>query len=156
MSGMSDLLTSNIQVIWQTGSRYYHEIIRQVTATMMKKVKIVDFISRMDLAYASADLVISRAGAGTISELCLVAKQAILIPSPNVAEDHQTKNARALVDMNAAKMVTDLDAPNQLILLTLNLINDDQALHDLSNQISKLAIRNSAIRIADEVLEMIK
>jgi UDP-N-acetylglucosamine--N-acetylmuramyl-(pentapeptide) pyrophosphoryl-undecaprenol N-acetylglucosamine transferase len=108
----------------------------------------------MDLAYAASDLLISRAGASTISEICLVAKPAILVPSPNVAEDHQTKNAMALVARDAARIIKDSDALKDLIPSVLTLIKNDKLLDDLSQNISKLALRNSADRIADEVLKL--
>lgn len=113
-----------------------------------------DFISRMDLAYAAADIVISRAGACTISELCLVGKPAILVPSPNVAEDHQTKNAMALVDKDAARMVVDMEANERLVDVALFMLNNEPVLNTLSVNISKMAIRDSAKRIAHEVLKL--
>jgi UDP-N-acetylglucosamine--N-acetylmuramyl-(pentapeptide) pyrophosphoryl-undecaprenol N-acetylglucosamine transferase len=146
----------DVQVIWQTGPRYYNEVSQQVEKKNLSNVKVYDFISRMDLAYAAADLVITRAGACTISELCLVGKPAILVPSPNVAEDHQTKNAQALIDKDAARLVKDSDAYEVLILTALTLIRNDNALKILSKNISKLALRDSAKRIAQVVLALVE
>ena len=109
----------------------------------------------MDYAYAVADLVISRAGASSISELCLLSKATILVPSPNVAEDHQTQNALALQKNNAAIMIKDAEAHEKLIAHALVLINDDKALKNLSNNIYKMADHNSAQRIAEEVLRIV-
>ncbi len=117
---------------------------------------IVPFIDRMDLAYSCADLVITRAGAIAISELCVVGKPAILIPSPNVAEDHQTKNALALVDKEAAVMISDKEAPERLPALISELMNDKKRLQQLSQNIKKLAIYDAAIRIAEEVFKLIQ
>ena len=113
------------------------------------------FINRMDYAYAAADLVISRAGASSISELCLLEKPVVLIPSPNVAEDHQTKNAMALVDKKAAVMVKDIEANAKLIDVALDLIRDQSKLQTLSKNISQLAQPNSAERIVDEIVKII-
>ena len=116
----------------------------------------MDFVSRMDYAYAIADLVISRAGASSISELCLLAKPVILIPSPNGAEDHQTKNALALANRDAAIMIRDADAAKVLVPKALELIENNSALELLSKNIIRLAQRNSADRIADEVFKIIE
>jgi len=151
---MGKLSTSGVQVIWQTGSRYYKKINEVISCKDIATIKVYDFISRMDLAYAAADIVISRAGACTISELCLVGKPAILVPSPNVAEDHQTKNAQALVDKDAARMVLDIEAPERLVDVALFLLNNEPVLAKLSTNIAKMAIRDSAKRIAQEVLKL--
>jgi UDP-N-acetylglucosamine--N-acetylmuramyl-(pentapeptide) pyrophosphoryl-undecaprenol N-acetylglucosamine transferase len=110
----------------------------------------------MELAFAAADIIISRAGAGTISELCLVGKPVILIPSPNVAEDHQTKNALALVSRNAAMMIPDNMVENSLIKEATNLVTDGPAKKMLSENISKMAERDADLRIAREVLKLIE
>lgn len=117
---------------------------------------IVPFIDRMDLAYSCADLVITRAGAIAISELCVAGKPTILIPSPNVAEDHQTKNALALVDKEAAIMISDNEAPTQLPALIPGLINDGKRLQQLSQNIKKMAINDAADRIAEEVFKLVR
>ncbi len=118
-------------------------------------VKLYDFVSRMDLAYAVADLVISRAGAGSISEFSLLGKPVILVPSPNVAEDHQTQNAMALVQKNAAILVTDANAEQQLFSVALNLVQNAAKLLELSANISHHAQHNSADRIVDEIAKLV-
>ena len=119
-------------------------------------IKVLDFISDMGAAYKAADLVISRAGASSISEFCLLGTPVILVPSPNVAEDHQTKNAMALVDKDAALYVKDADAPEQVISLALKTVQDEAKLRSLSENILKLALPNSADIIADEVIRLAK
>ena len=113
-----------------------------------------DFISSMEHAYAAADLVISRGGAGSISEFCILGKAVILVPSPNVAEDHQTKNALALVDKSAALYVKDNEAENKLVDIAIEKIHQDSVLNDLSMNIKKLAFTNSASVIAEEVVKL--
>ena len=117
-------------------------------------LKVTDFISDMGAAYRAADLVISRAGAGSISEFCLIGKPVILVPSPNVAEDHQTKNAMALVNKDAALYVKDAEAPDTLLKLAIDTVNDNQKLEALSTNIKKLALPDSASIIADEVIKL--
>jgi undecaprenyldiphospho-muramoylpentapeptide beta-N-acetylglucosaminyltransferase len=147
---------SNVQWIWQSGS-YYHTTAKLILDTSgFKNIKLYDFISRMDLAYAAADIVISRAGASSISELCIAAKPAILVPSPNVAEDHQSKNAMALVNKNAAVLITDAEAKEKLVSQALELAENKELQKILATNISKLAIRNSAENIAKEILEIVK
>jgi UDP-N-acetylglucosamine--N-acetylmuramyl-(pentapeptide) pyrophosphoryl-undecaprenol N-acetylglucosamine transferase len=141
---------SGIQLLWQTGSSFY----RQAANYESENIRVMKFISRMDLAYSLADVVISRAGASTISELCLVAKPSILVPSPNVSEDHQTKNALALKDKDAALLVKDKDSINCLIPLLQELINDKEKREMLSKNIYKLAKLNSAQIIADELIKL--
>jgi UDP-N-acetylglucosamine--N-acetylmuramyl-(pentapeptide) pyrophosphoryl-undecaprenol N-acetylglucosamine transferase len=151
------ILTSGVQLIWQTGRFYYKEALTYIeNHKAPHSIQCADFITRMDYAYAAADLVISRAGAGTISELCLLAKPLILVPSPNVAEDHQTKNAMALVEKNAAIFVSDKDAKTHLIPKALEVIKDEMRLLSLSNHIATLAQHRSAERIADEVIRIIE
>lgn len=155
-NGLDKILSSGVQLIWQTG-RYYHEkALKRLKAYHGMPVWCSDFISRMDYAYSAADLVISRAGAGTISELCLLKKPVVLVPSPNVAEDHQTKNALALVNREAALMVTDQEAPQQLVDKALATLADDALLANLSQNIVKLAYHDSAGKIADEIEKIIK
>ncbi|MDR1557028.1 MAG: undecaprenyldiphospho-muramoylpentapeptide beta-N-acetylglucosaminyltransferase [Tannerellaceae bacterium] len=153
----SDRLSdSGVQLIWQTGQHYYAEAQKHLEKYKETSfVRCFDFISRMDYAYAAADLVISRAGAGTISELCLLAKPVILVPSPNVAADHQTKNALALVQKNAAILVPDKEAEQMLVSETLKVINDDKRLLTLSRNIASLAREHSAERIVDEIIHII-
>lgn len=153
--GLEILKKEDIQVLWQTGSRYYEEMRQKTETSGAENIKVMAFISRMDLAYAAADLVVSRAGAGTISELCLVGKASILVPSPNVAEDHQTKNALALTDKNAAIMVKDADAKQSLVKTMLDTIRNNGELNRLSLNILKMAEHDSAKRIAQEILKLI-
>ena len=145
----------DVQFIWQTG-KYYSEEIHMALAKEdpAENMKVTDFISNMDNAYAAADLVISRAGASSISELCLLKKPCILVPSPNVAEDHQTKNALALSTKGAAIFVKDSDARNELIPLALKTVVDDAQLASLSENVGKLAYHDSAKKIADEVVKL--
>jgi UDP-N-acetylglucosamine--N-acetylmuramyl-(pentapeptide) pyrophosphoryl-undecaprenol N-acetylglucosamine transferase len=153
---LDELLASGVQFIWQTG-RFNAGGIRQCL-TQHKEVSSIwcsEFITRMDYAYAAADMVVSRAGAGTISELCLLAKPAILIPSPNVAEDHQTKNALALTQKDAAILIADKDAERLLIPKALEVVNNDRQLLQLGANIVPLARQHSAERIADEVIRII-
>ena len=147
--------TKDVQFIWQTG-KYYSEEIHMALAKEdpVQNMKVTDFISNMDNAYAAADLVISRAGASSISELCLLKKPCILVPSPNVAEDHQTKNALALSTKGAAIFVKDSDARNELIPLALKTVVDDAQLASLSENVGKLAYHDSAKKIADEVVKL--
>jgi UDP-N-acetylglucosamine--N-acetylmuramyl-(pentapeptide) pyrophosphoryl-undecaprenol N-acetylglucosamine transferase len=141
-------------LIWQTGKLYYHDIKAELDAKKFESIRLFDFINRMDFAYSAADLVISRAGACTISELCLLGKPAILVPSPNVAEDHQTKNAKALVRREAAELITDFDAPTKLIGKAIELISSLEELNKLSINVKKLALPNSAVSIAKKVVEI--
>lgn len=147
---------SDVQFIWQSGKYYLAAMKQKLDATGYDNIKLFDFISRMDLAYAAADVVISRAGASSISELCIVAKPCILVPSPNVAEDHQTKNAMALVNKDAALMINDAEAVENLISEAITLIKDTEKCHHLSNNIEKLALRDSANVIANEIIKNYK
>lgn len=153
---LAQLVESGIQILWQTGKFYIDDCRRAAGPFSNPHLIVTDFVSRMDLTYAVADLVVSRAGASSISELCLLGKPSILVPSPNVAEDHQTHNAMALVNKNAAVLVKDADAQNSLIDNALRLINDDTRLAQLATNVSALAQRDSARRIADEVLKLVK
>jgi UDP-N-acetylglucosamine--N-acetylmuramyl-(pentapeptide) pyrophosphoryl-undecaprenol N-acetylglucosamine transferase len=153
MGGLDKLIAADVQVIWQTGKLYYQGIIDKLGEDYHPNIKIIGFLERMDLAYAAADIIISRAG-GTISELCVVGKPAILVPSPNVAEDHQTKNALALIEKNAAIFVADRDAEEKLVDKALELLNDKDKQKTLSNNISKLAILNADEVIAKEVIQI--
>ena len=148
------LKESDVQVIWQTGKYYYEQITAQLKGKELPNVHVCDFISSMDAAYAAADLVISRAGAGSISEFCLLGKAVILVPSPNVAEDHQTKNALALVKKDAALYVKDADAAAQLLPLALDTIGNEEMLSNLRRNILTLAYHHSAEVIADEVIAL--
>jgi UDP-N-acetylglucosamine--N-acetylmuramyl-(pentapeptide) pyrophosphoryl-undecaprenol N-acetylglucosamine transferase len=141
-------------MIWQTGSHYYDRMRETAETAGADSVRVMGFINRMDLAYAAADIIISRAGAGTISELQLVGKPVILVPSPNVAEDHQTHNAMALVNREAALIVADRDAQEKLIDVALKLINDKSKCGVLSQNVKRMADRNADDIIAHEVLKL--
>jgi len=154
--GIGLIETSGVQMIWQTGSHYYDRMREMAEAQGVTRIRVTGFISRMDLAYAAADIIISRAGAGTISELALVGKPVILVPSPNVAEDHQTHNAMALVERGAAILVKDVGAQTELIKTALELVSDSARRNSLSENIRKLAIRDADEVIAREVLKMVK
>lgn len=155
MAHMEGLSRSGVQVIWQTG-RYYFEEARKASENYQDSSLVVtDFISRMDYAFSVADVVVSRAGAGTISELCLLAKPVILVPSPNVAEDHQSKNAMALVNKEAALVVTDSEAKDKLVEVALGLLQQPEKMERLSENIKALAENDSAGRIAEQVLKIL-
>ena len=155
---LNELINSDIQVIWQTGKNYFADckaaLANSSSTTNNNQIICTDFVSQMPLAYALADLVISRAGASSISELCLLGKPSILVPSPNVAEDHQTHNAMALVNKDAAVLVKDKDAPDTLITVALQLISNNQKLHQLHTHILTLALPDSARIIAAEVMKL--
>ena len=145
-----------VQVIWQTGRYYEAEMQAFLKQYPTKNIWQGAFIDRMDYAYAVADVVISRSGACTVSELCLAGKPTLFIPSPNVAEDHQTKNAMALVERNAARMVKDSEAVDCGISTALRMVADKTELQRLSKNIERLAIADSADRVADEILKYAK
>jgi len=145
---------SEVQFIWQTGKYYYQKISDSMKGKELPNLKVMDFISDMGAAYKAADLIISRAGASSISEFQIIGKPVILIPSPNVAEDHQTKNAMALVNKQAAIYVKDAEAPDTLLPLALKVIADDSKLKSLSENVKKMGLKNSADIIADEVIKL--
>jgi UDP-N-acetylglucosamine--N-acetylmuramyl-(pentapeptide) pyrophosphoryl-undecaprenol N-acetylglucosamine transferase len=155
IAGLDQLSKSDVQVIWQTGKFYINNARKTAEPFASPNLLVTDFVSRMDLAYSIADLVISRAGASSISELCLLAKPVILVPSPNVAEDHQTQNALALVRKDAAVMLKDSESIEKLVNNALELIGNETKLTQLSENILKLAERDSADRIAVEVMKLI-
>ena len=145
---------SGLQFIWQTGKYYSAEIADRMKGQDLPNLKVTDFITDMGAAYRAADLVISRAGASSISEFCLIGKPVILVPSPNVAEDHQTKNALALSTRDAAIYIKDADAPDSLIQTAIETVNDDAKLKSLSENVLKLALPDSANIIAKEVINL--
>ncbi|MBF1495319.1 undecaprenyldiphospho-muramoylpentapeptide beta-N-acetylglucosaminyltransferase [Prevotella pallens] len=147
---------SDVQFIWQTGKYYHQSILDEMKGKELPNLKIMDFISDMGAAYKAADLVISRAGASSISEFQLIGKPVILVPSPNVAEDHQTKNAMALVNKGAALFVKDAEAPNKLLQLAIDTVTNEQKLTSLSQNVKKMGLHNSADVIANEVIKLIK
>ncbi len=154
-AGIEKLIENKIQVIWQTGKDYFPVAKEIVAKYNSEDIQVFDFINRMDLVYAIADVIISRAGASTVSELCLVKKPSILVPSPNVAEDHQTKNAMALVNNNAAMMIEDKEAVDKLVDETLILMSDSFRMNVYHENISKMAVPDSAKRIVDEIMKII-
>ncbi|MBO5750105.1 MAG: undecaprenyldiphospho-muramoylpentapeptide beta-N-acetylglucosaminyltransferase [Bacteroidaceae bacterium] len=152
---LDEIRKSDAQFIWQTGKYYSQDIAEALTQKEdVPNMKVMDFIGSMDNAYAAADIVVSRAGASSISELCLLGKPCILVPSPNVAEDHQTKNALALSTKDAAIFIADKDAKDALITTVLRTIEDDAKLASLSENVKKLAFHNSADVIAEEVYKL--
>lgn len=156
IENLDQIKNNNIQFIWQSGKFYINEAQKSIENYKNIPVRLYDFIARMDLAYSIADLVVSRAGASSISELCILGKPVILIPSPNVAEDHQTKNAMALVNKNAAIMIPDRDASKLLIPMIMDTVNDNEILKKLSTNILKMALPDAAAKIVDEVEKLIK
>jgi UDP-N-acetylglucosamine--N-acetylmuramyl-(pentapeptide) pyrophosphoryl-undecaprenol N-acetylglucosamine transferase len=155
LAGIEKLIDAQVQIIWQTGKGYYQNVSEQVAKYDLKKVRVVDFLKQMDFAYAAADVVISRSGALSVSELCIAGKACILVPSPNVAEDHQTKNAMALVDKKAASLITDKDAKAMLVDEAMKLLFDEQRANVLSENISKLAKPNATREIVNEIEKLI-
>ena len=145
--------SQNVQVIWQCGKLYFDEYQRY---NENENVQVLSFIDRMDLVYAVADIVISRAGASSVSELCIVGKPVIFIPSPNVAEDHQTKNAKAIVDKNGALMVKEVELDTKFSTTFNNLLNDENLQKTLSENIASLAKVNATKDIVDEIVKLIK
>ena len=155
MQHLDIIENSDIQVLLQTGSYYFDDIKKKLSEHKnIPNLKVVDFISDMGTAYKAADLVVSRAGASSISEFCLIGKPVILVPSPNVAEDHQTKNAMALANNGAALMVKDCCAADKLLNLAFETVRNEDKLSELSTNILKMALPNSADIIADEVIKM--
>ena len=155
MANLDKVKSSGVQFIWQTGKIYIEEARKAVAqAGELPMLHVTDFISDMATAYSAADLVISRAGAGSISEFCLLQKPVILVPSPNVAEDHQTKNALALVNKNAALYVKDAEAKDLLLDTAIEAVNQPELLKNLSKNIAELAFTDSANVIAKEVIKL--
>ena len=152
---LNKLVNAGYQLIWQTGKTYYHTAVGQTTHLNEKGIRVFEFIKNMDLAYAASDLVISRAGALSISELCLAGKPSVLVPSPNVAEDHQTKNAMALVQKSAAVLVKDAEASHILYEVALELLQDEKRLQELSNNIRKLGKPHAAEEIVNELIKLL-
>ena len=157
IAGLKELTNAGLKVVWQTGKVYYEKCkAAWEAAGSPANIECLDFLSDMPDRYANADLVISRAGASSISEICLLGKPAILVPSPNVAEDHQTHNAMALVNKDAAVLVRDAEAAEKLIATALELLNDPKRLKTLQTNVLKLAQKDSAKRIAEEVIALAK
>jgi|SRR5688572_14861135 UDP-N-acetylglucosamine--N-acetylmuramyl-(pentapeptide) pyrophosphoryl-undecaprenol N-acetylglucosamine transferase len=155
LHGMEKILAANIQVIWQTGKGYYESYKAQLAKFDLRKIRVQDFVREMDLAYAAADVVISRSGALSVSEICIANKPVILVPSPNVAEDHQTKNAKALSEKDAAILVADKDANHMLIDTALNLIFDATRTAKLAQNIATLAKPRATSDIVNEIEKLL-
>ena len=156
IKGLKQFAQAGVQVIWQTGKRYFADAKKAFDENPCSNVLVTDFISRMDYAYAIADVVVARAGASTISELTFLGKPAILIPSPNVAEDHQTHNAMALANQNAAICLPDNEAEEKLTLLAIDLLLDDERKSSIAENSKKMAQNDSALRIANEIVKLCK
>ncbi len=155
LAGLDRIIGSNVQLIWQTGKVYYESVKAQVVDKDLSNVRMFDFLREMDLAYAASDVVISRAGALSISELCLAKKPSVLVPSPNVAEDHQTKNAQTLVNEQAAIMIRDSEAKEKLVSQALELLNDHNRCKQLSENIGKLGKPHAAEDIVTEIEKLL-
>lgn len=153
---MTMLQENDVQLIWQTGKNYDKEALALLAAHPCENIKQMAFISRMDMAYKAADIVVSRAGASSISELCLLAKPVILVPSPNVAEDHQTRNAEALSTRGAALLIKDADAHDNLVPAAIELVRDDNKMQAMSQAIVAMAQRDSARRIVEIVTRIVE
>lgn len=156
ISNLKEMNDSGIQILWQCGKFYYPEAQKAAEDSGARDVILKDFISRMELAYAVADVIISRAGAITISELCHAGKPAILVPSPNVAEDHQTRNAMALADRSAAICLKDSEAVGKMMPVALELLADQERMKRMSENILSMVIEDSAGRIAEEVIRLME
>ena len=152
-AGLDELMKENVQVIWQTGKPYYEQA-KKRAEPFSDKVKVLDFIKEMDCAYAAADVVISRAGALAIAELCIVGKPVVFVPYPYAAEDHQTSNAMALVKRNAAMLVKDSDAKATLIKTLKKILQDSNLQKTMSANLKAMAIKNADERIAGKVIEI--
>lgn len=154
LQSLDKMAEDGVQLIWQTGKYYYQSINSDLAGKERDGIKVLEFLQRMDLAYAAADIIISRAGAGTIAELFVVKKPVILVPSPNVAEDHQTKNAMALVQNEAAVLVKDSEAESELVDIALGLLRDEPKCEKLSGNIGRMALPDADEVIAREVLKI--
>ncbi|HWA32942.1 MAG TPA: undecaprenyldiphospho-muramoylpentapeptide beta-N-acetylglucosaminyltransferase [Cyclobacteriaceae bacterium] len=155
IAGLDKIIDANVQLIWQTGKVYYEGVKAQVADKDMRQVRLFDFLREMDLAYAATDVVVSRAGALSISELCLAKKPSLLVPSPNVAEDHQTKNAQTLVNENAAVLIRDADARERLVVEAMSLLFDEKRCKQLSENIGKLGKPRAAEDIVTEIEKLL-
>ena len=146
----------DVEVLWQCGRYYKAGIDKFMEGRNLPGIQYTDFISRMDLAYAMADVIVSRSGASSVSEICAAGKAAVFVPSPNVAEDHQTHNAMALVNKNAAMLVKDAEAADELLPVALKLVHDPEKIADLSKNVAPLARLDAAQTIADEIYKLVK
>lgn len=156
LANLNLIAAQSVQVVWQTGKLYYAEMMDRLKGKQPANLQVFEFLTDMDKAYKAADLLISRAGASTISELCLLGKPSILVPSPNVAEDHQTKNAMALVERQAAVLVRDTDGKEQLFREAFRLVHDKEQLARLAENCQKLAKPNATTEIVEVILNEMK
>ena len=156
LQNLEELQKGDVQIIWQCGKLYHSQLLNDLQGKELKNIRLLQFIERMDLAYSSADIIVSRAGAISVSELCIIGKPVILVPSPNVAEDHQTKNAAALVSKNAALMVTDSEAPVFLFKMAMDLLKQKEKCVLLSIEIKKMQKLNATSDIADAFENILK
>jgi UDP-N-acetylglucosamine--N-acetylmuramyl-(pentapeptide) pyrophosphoryl-undecaprenol N-acetylglucosamine transferase len=152
---LNELSSQDIQLIWQTGSLYYKDIKKQI-GEIPAGIKVYEFIQNINLCYAAADIIVSRAGALSVSELCIIGKPIILVPSPNVSEDHQTKNAMALVEKNAAILIKDNESREKLYTNIIDLLNDDKKQSELSTNIKELALPEATTDIAKNIIKVLK
>lgn len=154
LAGINKIVAEDVQLIWQTGKYYHESLTQQLIGKEHINIKVLEFLQKMDFAYAAADVIISRAGAGTIAELYVVKKPVILVPSPNVAEDHQTKNAMALVKNDAAILVRDIEAEQNLVDIALALLKNNGKCEKLSENIGRMALPDADEVIAREILKI--
>lgn len=154
LKNIGGIAGSETYFIWQTGSFYYEEMVEATKVSLPPNIQVHRFLTDMEMAYAAADIIISRAGGGTISELCLVGKPVILVPSPNVAEDHQTRNALALVEKDAAILINDEEIGKKLVEEADKLLSNEVKMKNLGNNIKKLALPNATMQIVDEALRI--
>jgi UDP-N-acetylglucosamine--N-acetylmuramyl-(pentapeptide) pyrophosphoryl-undecaprenol N-acetylglucosamine transferase len=155
LHGMNLLDAADTQILWQCGKYYFESMREELEAHKKAPIYLTDFIARMDAAYGIADIIVSRAGALSISELCIVGKPTILVPSPNVSEDHQTKNAMALVNSKAAILIKDSVAKDQLILKALELLKEEDHMHELRIAIKRMAKPNATKDIVDVIENLV-
>jgi len=150
------IVDEDVQMVWQIGKIYYDDYEQKMKSYDVSKLRMYDFLREIDLAYAMADLIVSRAGALSISELCIVGKPVILIPSPNVAEDHQTRNAEALASNDAAILLTDQEAPDKLVNTLLDVLKDKDTMDRLGANIKKMALPGAAEKIVEEIEKLLR
>lgn len=155
-ANLSHLASNNIELLWQTGKPYAATAKQQVVPFEKQNIKAVDFITKMDLAYAIADVIISRAGAGAVSEICIIKKPSILVPLPTAAEDHQTQNALSLVNRNAAILVKESEAKQRLVQEAVDLLKNEERQKELSQNAGMLAMPRAAETIVEEVFKLLK
>ncbi len=156
ITNIDTIADSDIQLIWQSGSAYYERALAALEQCGAGNIVLCPFIEEMNRAFQVADVIVSRAGAGTISELCIVGKPVILVPSPNVAEDHQTSNAKALTDRQAGMVVADRDAEKELVATAIALVHDEERKRHLSENIKKFAVTGSSEQIAREIIKLLE